>query len=261
MSAYSRSLPTALCPPAGLGQHRFGQTRAEDLDLRCGLVDLAKVVGRESYVGGPEVFLETSELRRPRDRHDPGPLSEEPGERDLRWRRLLACGDPFQKVDQSAVCRARFGREPGRVGPEVAGHDLRFCVDFTGQEPGAEWTEGNEADPELLAHRERAVLFDVARPEGILALQRRNGLHGVGSSYRRHAGLRQPKVLHLALLDQVLDRPGDVLHRHVRIDAMLIEEVDAAGTKALKRRIYDPSDVVGAAVEAAVARAVRLDAE
>jgi hypothetical protein len=33
---------------------------------------------------------------------------------------------------------------------------------------------------------------------------------------------------------------------------MLVEEIDAVGTKALQRRIYDPADVVGAAVEAAL---------
>ena len=60
-------------------------------------------------------------------------------------------------------------------------------------------------------------------------------------------------------LDQILDRAGHVLDRHVGIDAMLIEEVDASvlAASACVRHLLD---VVGPAVQA-VARAVRVDSE
>ena len=41
-------------------------------------------------------------------------------------------------------------------------------------------------------------------------------------------------MLDLAFGDQVLDRAGDILDRHVRIDAVLIEEIDAVGPQALE---------------------------
>jgi len=43
----------------------------------------------------------------------------------------------------------------------------------------------------------------------------------VGAPDRLSSGLRQPEVLDLALGNQVLDGTGDVLDRHIRIDAML----------------------------------------
>ncbi|MDZ3835993.1 MAG: hypothetical protein U0S49_01295 [Rhodospirillales bacterium] len=54
----------------------------------------------------------------------------------------------------------------------------------------------------------------------------------------------------LAGLDQLLHRAGDVFHRHVRINAVLVEEVDAVGAQALQRLVGDLSDALRAAVEA-----------
>ena len=46
--------------------------------------------------------------------------------------------------------------------------------------------------------------------------------------------LGQAPVQNLALRHQVLDRAGDVLDRHLRVDPVLVEEVDAVGPKALE---------------------------
>jgi hypothetical protein len=37
------------------------------------------------------------------------------------------------------------------------------------------------------------------------------------------------QVFHLALADEILDRPGHILHRHVRVYAVLIKKVDPVG--------------------------------
>ena len=50
---------------------------------------------------------------------------------------------------------------------------------------------------------------------------------------------RETEVQHLALSDQLLDRAGDVLDRHVRIDAMLVEQIDAVGAETLERCLDD----------------------
>jgi hypothetical protein len=42
-------------------------------------------------------------------------------------------------------------------------------------------------------------------------------------------------VQNLALGHEVLNRSGDVLDRDFRVDAMLIEEVDAVGAEPLER--------------------------
>src|SRR5207249_4191422 len=52
-----------------------------------------------------------------------------------------------------------------------------------------------------------------------------------------------------ALRDQPLDRTGDVLDRDVRIDAMLVQQIDAVGTEALEQGIDDRLDVLRSAVQ------------
>src|SRR5215468_11006078 len=50
------------------------------------------------------------------------------------------------------------------------------------------------------------------------------------------------KVLHLTLLDQLLHGSGDVFDRHVRINAMLVEEIDGID--------FDLLDVLRPAIQA-----------
>ena len=61
----------------------------------------------------------------------------------------------------------------------------------------------------------------------------------MGAADGLHARLREAEVLDLALLDQLLDRARDVLDRDVRVDAVLVEEVDrsrSGGVAASRRR-------------------------
>ena len=56
-------------------------------------------------------------------------------------------------------------------------------------------------------------------------------------------------MFHLALLDQFLDRTGDILDRHVRVDAVLIEQIDHIGLEALQRGLGDILDMLRSAVQ------------
>ena len=49
----------------------------------------------------------------------------------------------------------------------------------------------------------------------------------------------RPKCLTLPCLDQLLHRPGHVLDRHVRVDAVLIEQVDGVDPEPLERGLGD----------------------
>jgi hypothetical protein len=80
-----------------------GVAVADDLDLVQGLADLAKVLGRQLHVGRRHVLLQASHLRRTGDGDDPGLLRQEPGERDLRRRRLLLRGDRAEALDERLV--------------------------------------------------------------------------------------------------------------------------------------------------------------
>ena len=64
-------------------------------------------------------------------------------------------------------------------------------------------------------------------------------------------GLGQAEALHLALADQVADCARDILDRHGRIHAVLVEHVDRIDAEAAKRPFGDAADVLGAAAELA----------
>ncbi|MNT23832.1 hypothetical protein D3C72_1592710 [compost metagenome] len=63
------------------------------------------------------------------------------------------------------------------------------------------------------------------------------------------ACLRQAEVLDLAFANQVLHHPGDVLDRYVRIDAVLVKQIDVIGLQSTQRALDRNPDVLGAAVK------------
>ena len=68
----------------------------------------------------------------------------------------------------------------------------------------------------------------------------------------------------LPLLHELLDGAGHVLDRHLRIDPVLVEEIDAVDAQALQRRLGHGLDVLGPAVEADPPRTavgIELEAE
>ena len=66
-------------------------------------------------------------------------------------------------------------------------------------------------------------------------------------------------MLDLAAGDKVLHRAGDFLDRNVRIDPVLIEEIESVNPQTLQRVLGHLADVCGAAVEPT--RAVRTEVE
>jgi hypothetical protein len=73
----------------------------------------------------------------------------------------------------------------------------------------------------------------------------------VRSSQGGNARLGQAEVLDLALCDQVADRAGDVLDGNLRVDPVLIEEIDRLDAEPLERAVYSLADVVRPAGDAA----------
>jgi hypothetical protein len=61
-----------------------------------------------------EILLEPMQFRGARDRHDPRLLREQPSERDLGGRRMLARGDGADEIDHGLIGLARLGREAGQ---------------------------------------------------------------------------------------------------------------------------------------------------
>ena len=154
-------------------------------------------------------------------------------------------------VDERQICLARLGSaKRGTVLRKSSLEKLGARVDRAGEEPLAERAERNEADPELLEGGQDRLL-GLAPPQRVLALQGGDRLDGVGAADRLHAGLGQAEVADLALVDEVLDGAGDVLDRDVRVDAVLVEQVDRVGAQSLQRALDAAADRLGAAVERA----------
>ena len=93
---------------------------------------------------------------------------------------------------------------------------------------------------------------------------RRDRLHRVGAADGRGAGLGQAEVLHLARVDQLLDRAGDVLDRHVGVDPVLVEQVDRGRSAAAAARPRRPAGCARAGCRprrAACRRRIDVEAE
>jgi len=80
-------------------------------------------------------------------------------------------------------------------------------------------------------------------------------------AYRLHAGLGESEMFDLSGFDQVLHRAGYVFDRHVRIDAVLIEQINGIDLEPLKRGVDDLFDVLRPAVQAALLAGRRIEIE
>ena len=122
----------------------------------------------------------------------------------------------FSRSTSAMLAARASGAKRGEMLRKSLRAERRGRVDLAGEKARAERTERHEADAELLAGGEHAVLLDVARPQRVLALHGGDRLHGVRATDRLRARLGQAEVLHLPLLNQLLHRAGDVLDRDVR---------------------------------------------
>src|SRR5439155_1568620 len=92
------------------------------------------------------------------------------------------------------------------------------------------------------------LFFRAPPPQGVLALDRGDLLDGVGAADRAHAGFGHAEVLHLALRNQFLDRARHVLDRDVRVDTVLIIQIDDVGPESFQRTLDALLDALWAAV-------------
>ena len=97
----------------------------------------------------------------------------------------------------------------------------------------------DEADAQLLADRQDLRLRS-APEHGVLVLDRRERLFRMGTAKGLRARFRETPVKELALGHQILDRAGDILDRHLRIDTVLIDEVDTIGSQAPQHALDRP---------------------
>jgi hypothetical protein len=85
----------------------LGVALALDVNLGRRALDLCEVVSGQLEISRPQIFFQRMQLGGAGNRHDPRLLREQPGERDLRRRRLLLAGDALEQIDSSRGTRWR----------------------------------------------------------------------------------------------------------------------------------------------------------
>ena len=161
----------------------------------------------------------------------------------------LALGDDLEQVEQPLVGLPRVLGEPGDGGADIALRERGRRVDGPGEEPLAQRAVGDEPDPQLLDGRED-LLLGRAPPEGVLALERGDGVDCVRAPDGVGSRLGHPEVPHLAGLDQLLDGAGDVLDGDLGVDAVLVVEVDDVDAEPAQRALDGAVDVLRSARDA-----------
>jgi hypothetical protein len=71
----------------------------------------------------------------------------------------------------------------------------------------------------------------------------------MGAADRLDTCLRQAEVADLAFDDEIPDGAGYILDRHIRVDPVLIDQVNHIGPQPLQRLVGDSPDALGAAIE------------
>jgi hypothetical protein len=168
----------------------------------------------------------------------------DPCERDLRGRGALLLGDLADPLHDLHVALEVLALEARVVATEVALRDLLGRAEATRQEATTERAVGDEADAELAGGRQDRVLH-VARPQRVLGLERGDRMHLVRAPDRLGRSLRQAQVANLALIDQLRHRADGLLDRDLRVDAVLVVEVDRLDSEPLERRVARRVHVLG----------------
>src|SRR5439155_9069591 len=79
---------------------------------------------------------------------------------------------------------------------------------------------------------------------------RSDRVHGMCSPDGLHSGFRKSEVLYLTFPNQILHRAGHIFDRNVRIDTMLIEQIDHVCPESFQRSLSNFFDVLWSTVDA-----------
>ena len=197
-----------------------------------------------------------------RDRDDVAAGRLDEGQGDLSGRAALGLRQLVDDFDDGDVGRQVVPLEPGVVATEVRLVELVERTELAGEEPASERAVRDEADAEL-AQRREDLLFRVARPDRVLGLEGRNGMHCVGAADGGGRRLGEPEIADLALRHQLAHRADRLLDRRIGVDPVLVVEVYVIDAEPGERSLAGLADVLGPPVDAALGRVVGVahDAE
>src|SRR3989442_355192 len=219
------------------------------------------LLGAQLDAVGGGVLLDARNPLGAGNRSDVVALREQPGQGNLCRCRSDLSGNGSNLLDGAQIALEVLARE-ARVGlaPVVVG-ELLGRADLAREEAVAERRVGNESNTQLAQQRQQFGLR-VSGPQGVLGLQRGDRMHNVGAADRAGTGLGQPDVADFPRGDEFGQGADGVLDGRVRIDSVLVVQIDVVGAQPLQGTFDRDADVRRTAVEdAGAAPGVRDDAE
>src|SRR5262245_60785186 len=183
------------------------------------------------------------QLRGARNWRDPRLLGKQPGERYLSRRRLLPFRDLAKQINQGLIRLPSLRRKAREDVAEVGTVERSVFVDLSREEAFPQRAIWNEADSEFLEGRQR-FRFRPSRPQRVFALDCSDRLDRMCATNRLRSCFRKAEVFHLTLLNQVLHRSRHVFNWHVRVNTVLIEQINGLDLESLERGLGDLLDVL-----------------
>ena len=160
-------------------------------------------------------------------------LRQQPRQRDLCGSCIPSSSNLVQKIHHRLVCLTRLLSDSRKYCSEVRAFKFGGGVNLPRQESLSKRTPGNKTDPQLLAGWQH-LWFRVSRPNRILALNCCDRMDRVCAANGLAPASERPKCLTFAGLNQIFHCAGDILDGHIRINAVLIKEIDDVGLEALE---------------------------
>ena len=175
-------------------------------------------------------------------------LRQQPGQRDLGGGHLFLSCKFCEHIHKGLIRFAILLAETRDCVAKIGAVELRVRADFSREKAFAQGTEGNKSDAEFFQGRQH-FHFRLTPPQRIFALERAHRLDGVGAADGLHAGFGQAKVFDFSLLNQFLHGTSDVFNGHVRVNAVLVEQINSVNAQPLERTFHDLLDVLRPTVQ------------
>ena len=187
--------------------------------------NLRQLLRGECDFGRSSIFHDPLDAFRPGNRDNPRLLGQQPCKGNPCGRSLLLLGQLLHILGQCHVLLQVLRAETGNGTPEVGLVECRLPVETSCQHGLAQRTERYEADTQLFQGRQQ-LRFGLAVPHRILALDCRKRTYGMCPADCCGRSLGQAPMENLALPDKPGQRIGDLLDGRIRINTVLVIEVD-----------------------------------
>jgi hypothetical protein len=192
---------------------------------------------------GTQILFQVFDAFSARDRHNIFALRQHPREGQLRGCASLLASHLFDSRRELDVALKIVTLESRRVSAHIIGRKIFKALELAGEKAASQRAIGNEADAELAANTQDAVL-GIAGPKGVFVLERGDGMHGVRATQSLGTRFGHADVTDFAFLDEFLHCAERVLDWYVGIDAVLVIEVDIIDAEPSQARLAGAADVI-----------------